>query len=218
MLWVKFWELSLYFHFSQREYKQTIKQNCGILCTGAGNQLHYGFVLFVQCYWRKFRGWAFTFTFLKENKQTIKQNCGILLRGAAATRSFFQTKQARTPTAQKNKIFPTNSNNFFLRNSLHETKVFPTTFSQKILYNKPGILSQWHCSEKNVLHSNCGGRIINFINRLPIHGFYTFLINPSINQSTHFYQSINLNVQHKEWFIGSNIWYKLTLRNLSRGR
>ena len=166
----------------------------------------------------KFGGWAFAFTFLKENEQTIKQNCGILFRGAAATRSFFQTKQARTPTAQKNKIFPTNSNNFFIEIHYKRTRFFQQPFHKKILYNKPGILSQWHCSEKNLLHSNCGGRIINFINTLPIHGLYKFLINPSINQSTHFYQSINPNVQHKEWFIGSNIWYKFTLRHLSRER
>ena len=133
------------------------------------------------CYGWKFGGWAFAFTFLKENKQTIKQNCGILLRGAAATRSFFQTKQARTPTAQKNKIFPTNSNNFFIEIHYKRTRFFQQPFHKKILYNKPGILSQWHCPEKN-----CSIQTVEAaLSTLSIH--YQFMADThflSIHQST----------------------------------
>ena len=146
--------------------------------------LHYGFVLFLQCYWRKFRGWAFTFTFLKENKQTIKQNCGILLRGAAATRSFFQTKQARTPTAQKNKIFPTNSNNFFIEIHYKRTRFFQQPFHKKFF------TSQEFCLNDNVLKRMCSIQTVEAaLSTLSIH--YQFMA------STHFlsiHQSINLHI------------------------
>ena len=180
--------MSFYCHFSQRE--ETNNQNCGILLKGADNQLHCGYIVFLWCYGLKFGGWAFTFTFLKENKQTIKQNCGILLRGAA-TRSFFQTKQARTPTAQKNKIFPTNSNNFFIEIHYKRTRFFQQPFHKTFF--KP---SQEFCLNDIVLKRICSIQTVEAaLSTLSIHyQFMAYTHFLSIHQSTNQHIFINQSI------------------------
>ena len=121
----------------------------------------------------------------------MKQNCGILLRRAAATRSFFQTKQARTPTAQKNKIFPTNSNNFFIE--IHYKR---TRFFQQPFYKKFFTTSQEFCLNDIDLKRMCSIQTVEAaLSTLSIHyQFMAYTHFLSIHQSTNQHIFINQSI------------------------